>query len=444
MSRSQMRMCSTCFRQLVDKSLVMVDPEASEPRYWVLESFRQYAREKLVARGEYDLVAHRHALTYLGLAQSLGAYYDESEEAFLARAYDDLDNWRAALRWALADRGDIHLGQRLVGELGALWCNIAPAEGRRWLGCALELIDERTPRIILARLSYVQATVAFALSEVELMLASSRTAITHYRLIGDSLGIARAQHREGCALLYTGRFDEARVVLNEALSFARSIGNRWLVGSILQNFATLALEDGDLVAARGLVGEALQSCEAAGAELCVAWGRMLLSTVESRTGNAEYALRDATDALTAFRTFNLVRGVVCALNAKAEYLVLLARYDEARTSASEALDVARQHQLDASTANALQKCAAILALRPQRIAEPGPSAYVRAAWLLGYVDARLKAIMGSGPREFNERPEYDRVLDALHIALGADTVAKMMAEGTALTEDQAVEAALKV
>ena len=57
---------------LVDKSLVVADLEGSEPRYRLLESFRQYAREKLAARGEQDVVAHRHVLAYLELAQRAG------------------------------------------------------------------------------------------------------------------------------------------------------------------------------------------------------------------------------------------------------------------------------------------------------------------------------------------------------------------------------------
>ncbi len=53
---------------LVDKSLVVADLDGREPRYRILESSRQYAREKLAARGEHAAVAHRHAAAYLGLA----------------------------------------------------------------------------------------------------------------------------------------------------------------------------------------------------------------------------------------------------------------------------------------------------------------------------------------------------------------------------------------
>ena len=75
----------------------------------------------------------RHAVAYLELAKRLDqAFYDE-QEVFFATVYLELDNWRAALHRTLIDRGDILLGQRLTGELNAVWGNVAPVEGRRWL-----------------------------------------------------------------------------------------------------------------------------------------------------------------------------------------------------------------------------------------------------------------------------------------------------------------------
>jgi len=424
---------------LVDKSLVIVDLEGHDPRYRLIESFRQYAREKLAAHGEQDTIEHRHAVAYLELAKRLDqAFYDE-QEVFFATVYLELDNWRATLHRALIDRGDILLGQRLTGELNAVWGNVAPVEGRRWLVRALETVDERTLASVLAKLSYTESTIANTLCEHELTLASSRTAAARYRALGDRLGIARALCREGHALSEMGRVAETRLVLKEALSLARSVGNRWLVAMI----PTIGIiHEGDLVAARVKGAEALECAKALGATLTVAWTTITLSGIESRAGNAELALRYTTDALATFRAFNDTRGVACALNNTAEYLISLARYSEAETRACEALDVAREHRWDGQIANALQKFAAIAALRPQRTAEPGPSGIRAGARILGFVDARLTAIMGAGPRDLDQQPEYDRIIGALRSALSAEALARLMAEGAALTEEQAVAEAL--
>ena len=58
---------------LVDKSVVTIDVETRDPRYGLLESFRQYAREKLTMRGEMDALMHRHARAYLNLAEEIRA-----------------------------------------------------------------------------------------------------------------------------------------------------------------------------------------------------------------------------------------------------------------------------------------------------------------------------------------------------------------------------------
>jgi predicted ATPase/transcriptional regulator with XRE-family HTH domain len=425
---------------LVDKSLLVLDLEESEPRYRLLESFGQYAREKLEMRGEEDVVAHRHAVAYLALAQRLNRAFYDVKENFFVWAREELDNWRAALEWALNERGDVLLGQRLVGRLDGLWRSVAPVEGRSWLGRALELVDARTPSSVLAQLTYTETVIAAALNEHEAMLASARVAIEHYRVVGDSRGIALAQFHEASALLETGRTAEAQLLLEKALPIARREGNRWLIGAILSVFAAIAMEAGDFDAARGYVAEALQGDE--GSKLSFGWRMLTLLGIESRAGNVELALRYATDALEIFQAFNLARGVGYALNFMAEQLILLNRYDEAATSARDALNIAREQHIDAAAANALQHLAAIAALRPRDAPEPATSSHVRAARILGFVNARLARIMGSGRRDRDQQPEYDRVLAVLRGALSADVVAKLMAAGSAMTEEQAVEEAL--
>ncbi len=425
---------------LLDKSLLVADLEGSETRYRLLESFREYARERLAARGDRDMVAQRHATAYLELATQLDrVFFYEPDEVLQVQAHEELDNWRAALEWTLTNRGEILLGQRLVGELSAFWQNTAPVEGRRWLVCALELVDEQTPPSVVARLSYTEATIAMALAETEVQLASSRRAVARYRVVGDSLGIALAQSREVQALFELGRVAEAKSVLQEALPLARSVGNRWLVAWILRLSGVASLKETDFVAARGYTAEALQYYKAADGKIDVGFTMLQLSGAEFFAGNAELALRHAADALATFRTINHARGVGSALTVMATYLISLARHDEAATSAREALYLAREHHLDVHAADALELLGATAALRLQTGAESSLPAYVRVARILGFCDARLAAL--GSPRDHVDLDRRDRVLTVLRDRLGADTVAKLMAAGAAMTEEQVVEEA---
>ncbi|MGA7247491.1 MAG: helix-turn-helix domain-containing protein, partial [Candidatus Cybelea sp.] len=179
---------------LVDKSLLIAGTEGTEPRYRLLESFREYAREKLAMRGELDDALHRHALVFLELAEQLQLAFDSGpDEVWCTLVREELSNWRAALHWALTERGDVLLGQRLVGQLNVAWRTFARVEGRRWIALALELVDNRTPRSVLAGLAYCEATVSWQLREYQRSLTTCEDAITHYRTVGDSLGVAHAQ-----------------------------------------------------------------------------------------------------------------------------------------------------------------------------------------------------------------------------------------------------------
>ena len=231
-------------------------------------------------------------------------------------------------------------------------------------------------------------------------------------------------------------------MLQEALPLARSVGNRWLVGYLLRLFGSASASVGDIVAARGYIAEALQNYEAVDANLSIAWAMGASGLVEFRAGNTELALRHATDALVIFRAFSSARAVVITLNSMAMYLVSLARCAEAEKRAHEALDLARAHHLDVHVANALQHLAAVATFRPRSAEERWPTVCVQSARVLGFIDARLAA-MGSG-REDGEQHEYDRALAVLREALGANAVAKLITEGAALTEEQAVEEALTI
>ncbi len=211
---------------LADKSMVIADFDGIETRYRLLESFRQYAHEKLASRGEDQAVAHRHVQAYFQLAERLERMDEsESEGVWRAIAREELDNWRAALTWTLTDRGDVLSGQRLVAELYMVWQRCALFEGRRWVDLAQKLVDERTPTTLLAELALMAAMIAAQFGEHKVQLASSESAIEHYRVIGDLFGIARAQSFAGHALVALRREAEAKTLLREGVTVARELGN---------------------------------------------------------------------------------------------------------------------------------------------------------------------------------------------------------------------------
>ncbi|MEI4861514.1 hypothetical protein Q8G41_28405, partial [Klebsiella pneumoniae] len=82
----------------------------------LLESTRQYARERLDEHGEHAAVAQAHAATFLDLAERLAQSWETTpDREWFAELEPELENFRAALNWSLNAKGDVLLGQRLAG-----------------------------------------------------------------------------------------------------------------------------------------------------------------------------------------------------------------------------------------------------------------------------------------------------------------------------------------
>jgi predicted ATPase/class 3 adenylate cyclase len=87
---------------LVDKSLVTVDRE-QETRYSLLETIRQYAREKLFESGEMQDIRQRHLLHFLAFAQTNGWETRGSNQiAALNQLDEEYENIHEAIDWAIA------------------------------------------------------------------------------------------------------------------------------------------------------------------------------------------------------------------------------------------------------------------------------------------------------------------------------------------------------
>jgi hypothetical protein len=120
----------------------------------------------------------------------------------------------------------------------------------------------------------------------------------------------------------------------------------------------------------------------------------------------------------------------------------MGRYDEAYRRAREAVELGREHQDHVAVTWALQRLAAIAALRPCEDVEGLRRNHVRAARVLGFVDARL-AILGA-PRQYTEQQEHERATSVLRTAFVQDELDVLIRVGASMTDDQAIDEALIV
>jgi predicted ATPase/DNA-binding XRE family transcriptional regulator len=424
---------------LATKSLLVAELTGNEERYRLLESSRQYARDKLAARGELDSVARRHALVYVELAEQLErAWGTTPDRAWLPQAQVELENWRAALEWALGKRGDVVLGQRLAAAR-TVRRTFTLAEGRRWVRASLELVDRLTPPALVARLEQAEADAAGELGEHQVALAAAERALARYRQLGDILGSAQAQDSAAGSLVLLGRPAEAEPMLREALEAARTLGDRRLTARALQKIGWIESAAGDFAGARVHLTKALAMAQVLGTESFAASVAVSLADNEFRAGDCEAALRLTADLVANSSSLSASPIIAVALVNMAAYLIALGRYDEARVNATDALERARALRVVVLVDLSLLHLALVAVLKPDIERRRSSTKYVAAARLFGFVDAHLATMGGIGHSGLQR--EYDRALAVLHDAIDAGDLVHLMAAGAIMIEDEAIDQA---
>jgi predicted ATPase/class 3 adenylate cyclase len=233
---------------LVEKSLLRQRPDPDgEPRFWMLETIREFALEQLEASGEAEVLQERHADWFARLAECLDTESRSGDQpAAIARLVDDYSNLRAAMAMARARR-DGELLLRLATALWPFWSTRGHVgEGQRALEDALELSRRRPARALLglSSLRVLSVSSAGLVEEVHETLRAAEE-------LGDPLTLAQAWNLlgqvEGTLLGSLGKAEEA---WQQALEYAERASLRaeradsigWLMMSA--NFGPLPVEQG--------------------------------------------------------------------------------------------------------------------------------------------------------------------------------------------------------
>lgn len=426
---------------LIAQSMIAADFSRGEARYHMLEATRQYAMERLVERGERDAIAQRYADACLRVAQRLDAdWYVADERIWFRDAAAELDNCRAALEWALAQKHDVPTGCLIAGSLERVWYSLAAVEGRNWVRSALESCDATTDPGTVRQLHIADAELCGALGEYAASFAAAERALAIAEPL-DATRLARARQAAGSALGALGRGDEAEALLQRALEDAKGLDNRRLQALALGDLGTVRSRRGDTSGARTFYDEALTYYAALHLERPAASIAGNLAEIEFASGDVAAALHRAEEARAAHEAWHNRRSVAIDLSNMAAYLVAMDCFDDARSHAVEALRVAREVKSTVLTAYILQHFAAIGALQQYGDRRKQKIACERGAMLLGFVDDRLTALEAG--REFTEQQEYDRVVRALQDEL-AEKLSGVMALGAKWSEDSAATAALEL
>jgi non-specific serine/threonine protein kinase len=303
-------------QSLLDKSLLRRREEHGQVRFWMLETIRELAAEKLAAAGEDLELRRRHADHYLALARSANLSADAAGMQRHDLVIPERDNMRAILGWAL-DSGQHELGLELVVALENYWATSLPAEGLDWATAFLAGADD--DGALVSRALRVKGGMANALGQLDLSEQSWERALVIARKLGDDRAVAILLHRFSNTAIRRDDVQRVQTLAEESLAGHRRAG-RFPKGECqaVGSLAWVARREGDPQRAVELLEESCALAEEAGFRWWLAG--MLTNTgvvwVElGRMGDAQSSVRQA---LTMSHAMHDRRGVVYQLRLLAE------------------------------------------------------------------------------------------------------------------------------
>jgi len=245
-------------QSLVDKSLV----RHTDERYWMLETIREFAAERLEDSDEAEALGLRHAEHFLALAEEAEPNLRGTPKEWLERLELEHDNLRAALD-RLEAAGEGETAQRLAGALWRFWSMRGHAvEGRRRLESTVRADERRTA----ARAKALNGATVVALEVGEIATARVRAeeALAIQREIGDPWGTAISLQLLGNVHADEGDFEAARRLFEEALRRFEQLGDEHQVLLETRLLAWMSFELGDRERARALHEDVVRRAAAAG------------------------------------------------------------------------------------------------------------------------------------------------------------------------------------
>ena len=461
--------------QLINKSLVAVDADivpagyimpagygSAETRYRLLETVRQYAREKLLEAGEGISIRDRHLNYFMQLAERAEPEFIGPDQVRWMKRMDmELDNLRVALEWAL--ERDVQAGLRLASALRWFWVTYdhirdgsdklaelliqPPALARTPVRAkalatqsylvpyfedynqshtlveeSLSIYQELGDRRGIAESLLIKATSVETLEIGRVLIDES---LAHYRALDDKPGLSWALGVRG-EFADNQNYAEAKYYMEQSLAICRELGHVAGIGVNLINLGTFAVRHGDYALARTWLEEAAQVNRPLG-RVRMAETMLALGDLEFRDGHHELArayLEEVVSVMketghvitgnwTLARLGHIAASVGAAAQAKEFFKEALRRFKE------EGNRVGIVYTLEGVAKLAVQEG------QPER-----------AARLLAWAD-ETRMIVGDS-RPMVEQVDVDMDLATIHTQLDEATFAAEQTLGRALSVDEAV------
>jgi DNA-binding CsgD family transcriptional regulator/tetratricopeptide (TPR) repeat protein len=239
-----------------------VEEQAGAARYRLLETIRQYGRERLDDAGEAAALRRRHRDYYLRLAERADANSTGPKQSEWAeRLRIERPNLFAALDYCLTVPGEATQGLLLGSNMWYYWtaCGFV-RDGRYWLDRALKA--DRTPSRVRARALWIDALAALMQGELGDAMALAQESHDLAKSLDDAVALTHAIQKMGAIETVRNDLPRAVELLDEALARFRERGS-WTAPALIvfsqRMRAAVMMGDTDRAVDLGAEGDAICS-----------------------------------------------------------------------------------------------------------------------------------------------------------------------------------------
>jgi predicted ATPase/class 3 adenylate cyclase len=420
---------------LVDKSLVMHEERDEGSRYRMLETIREYAREKLDRQpAEAASTAARHCEHYFAFAKAgRDGIRGADQGTWTRRLETEIDNVRAATALALSGAVDPFIAVKMAVALAQFWTLRGyVTEGRGVIRAALLLPAVQASDLARAWALHVGAGLAGSQGDYAEARSMLETCLELRRGLGNAVDIAGTLSTLGLFRLQSGDPVAAAEAEQEALQMFRALGNRLGESVSLVHLGQIAMYRSEDEQARVELRKALEVAREIGYHMTEAECELMLGQIEFESGNLGEAESRFNASLAVCRDAEDRNGEANALRWLGKLDLERGDLESARQRLGEALRAFERFETRQELVDCLEDHAA-LALR-----EGNAEHAARMAGAAAQVRARMALVRSP----LAER-QWANLIERLNGRLTIDGFADAWSAGERLETKDAVLAALR-
>ena len=319
---------------LVDQSLLQRYEINYEPRFTMLETIHEFARERFKSEGEVKIIQQKHLAYYLKLAQRAEPELTGKDQPFwLDRLEIELGNIRAALDFGLREDASPESKESAALLAGTLWnfwySRGLSQEGSEWsrraLACA-PAKDEVRAKVLLS-----MGSLLWALDYNEEAHPYLEEAIPLFRRFNDLSKLAETLHLSGHVEYGRQNYVIANERFSESLALYQKLEDEANRYTLIRDLGLIAYILGEYEGAKSYYEESLKWFRSNSMKDGIGAALRWIGDLERISGSYEQAAINYHEALQCFSEVDLPLSVAGTLSRLGQIALHEEKVDEAQS-----------------------------------------------------------------------------------------------------------------